>query len=197
MHKIIFATRNKNKVKEINSINSDIAFISLDDVNITDDIPETGTTFEENAHQKADFVFARTNTSVLAEDSGLVVPSLHGDPGINSARYAGPERDDKKNIQKLLVELSNSEKRAAYFITVICFIDNAGNVHYFMGTCHGSIQHELTGDGGFGYDPVFIPNGMTKSFAECTTEEKNAVSHRKKAFAKFQLYLAQHGDAIE
>lgn len=195
MHEIIFATRNKNKVKEINDINSTISFISLDDVGISEDIPETGDTFEENAHQKAAYVFDRIKKPVLAEDSGLVVPSLHGEPGVLSARYAGDDKDDAKNIEKLLSKLTDSAERAAYFNTTICYIDAEGNAHYFTGRCHGHIGLAPAGTNGFGYDPIFIPNGLDKTFAECPIVEKNKISHRKRAFVQFQAFIADQYNA--
>lgn len=186
---IVFATGNQHKVREVNRINEGINFISLTDVGIDTDLPETGDTFEANAEEKARYVFDRESIAVIAEDSGLVVPALGGEPGVYSARYAGTGKDHEANIRKLLRRLAESENRLAYFQATICYIDPNGTAHFFTGKCHGRIHTEKRGNGGFGYDPVFIPNGYDESFGELDPSIKDEVSHRKKAFTKFFNYM--------
>ena len=187
---ICFASHNANKVKEMNEIMPQgISIVGLKDLGITEDIKETGDTLEENSTIKASYVFERHNMPVFADDSGLLVSALGGAPGVFSARYAGPERDDDKNMDLLLLNLENLSNRSAFFKTVITFIDENGSVSQFDWVVEGEIIHEKKGTNGFGYDPIFKPNGYTQTFAELSTEIKNRISHRAKAVQKLLEYL--------
>ena len=189
MSQIIFATANQHKVDEINRINNSDTFISLTDAGITEEIPETGQTFHENAFQKANYVFKRKSQPVFAEDSGLVVDALNGAPGVYSARFAGDAKDHDKNIDKVLELLKDVTDRRAHFASVICFISKAGDPLYFDGRCAGSIHIQRAGHGGFGYDPIFIPSGYSKTFGQLDDAIKDQISHRKKSFFSFMEYL--------
>lgn len=193
--KICFASHNENKVKEMNDIMpKGISIIGLKDLGVTEEIPETGKTLEENSKIKASYVFEHYKIPVFADDSGLVVNSLDGEPGVYSARYAGSERDDDKNMNLLLDKLSSFEDRSASFQTVITYIDNKGRMNQFNGAIDGSITLQKKGTNGFGYDPIFQPNGYAKTFAELPNEEKNQISHRARAVQKLLEYLHQHND---
>jgi XTP/dITP diphosphohydrolase len=160
----------------------------LKEAGIEIDIPEPYNSLEENACEKARVIHQLTDKNCFAEDTGLEVEVLNGEPGVKSARYAGEERSFEKNIDKLLGKLKNKENRKAQFRTVVCLIEN-GKQKVFEGICKGTIIANRRGDSGFGYDPVFIPNGSTKTFAEMAMEEKNRFSHRKKAIEKLTSYL--------
>ena len=189
MTNLIFATNNQNKVVEVKSILKDQFEIqSLVEAGIDIDIPEPFNTLEENAIEKARVIYGITNENCFAEDTGLEVESLDGEPGVKSARYAGEERSFEKNISKLLENLKEKENRSAQFRTIICLLFN-GRQHIFEGICKGIIIASAKGNSGFGYDPVFIPEGAEKTFAEMTLEEKNIFSHRKKAIHKLTQYL--------
>lgn len=188
--KICFASNNIKKWQEIKdklSIDG-IEVITLEMAGITEDIPETGTTFHANALQKAQYVFDKTGLYCFADDSGLEVNVLNGAPGVYSARYAGEQRSTEDNMNKLLSELEGKEDRSASFITVIALIDEEG-IHYFEGEIKGHIIGEKRGGSGFGYDPVFIPEGYTQTFAEMDSSEKNKISHRALAVADLINYL--------
>lgn len=187
--KWVFASKNERKVSEIRAMLPDrIILQSLNDIGWDADIEETGATLEANALIKAKAVFEATGMPCFADDSGLEVVALNGHPGVHSARYAGPEKSDFNNCEKLLSELKGVENRNAKFKTVIAYVDDQGS-HLFTGEVHGSILHEFRGNLGFGYDPLFVPNGWTKTFAEVTKEEKNSISHRAIAFQKFMDFL--------
>lgn len=187
--KLVFATHNKNKLKEVNSLMPGaIQLLSLDDISVNDDIPETASTLEGNAMLKAQYVFDRFGLSCFADDSGLEVVALNNEPGVYSARYAGDQKNDKDNIHKLLNNMQGVENRAARFRTVIALIMN-GEKHLFSGEIPGTIAHGKQGENGFGYDPVFIPDGYDKSFAQMTAAEKNAISHRAIATQKLIAFL--------
>jgi len=189
MHSIIFATNNKNKVEEIRSVLKDsFQIISLKEAGIDIDIPEPYDTLEENAREKSGTIHALTGKDCFSEDTGLEVTALNNEPGVRSARYAGDENDFKKNIEKLLLNLNGIENRNARFRTVISLMLH-GIEYQFEGICEGNITKEESGNNGFGYDAVFIPDGSTKTFAEMSMEEKNKFSHRKKATAKFVAFL--------
>jgi len=190
--KVIFATGNHHKVNEVSRICPSVTFLSLKDVGIEEEIPETGSTFRANAQQKAQYVFDRTNTPALAEDSGLVVEALNGAPGVFSARYAGDEKNHQKNMMKLLSELSTHTNRRAYFISTFCFYENADKIYFFEGKCHGTIAKEMSGSGGFGYDPIFIPDGHKHTFGQLSDVTKDAMSHRKKSLVKLLPFLEKH-----
>jgi XTP/dITP diphosphohydrolase len=193
---LVFASANKNKIREIRQIlPPHYTLLGLEDIGITEEIPEPGKTIKENSFLKADYVVRKLkqqgrNIPVFADDSGLEVTALNGEPGVNSAYYAGLPRNDEANNQKLLKELSDKTDRNARFVTVITLIMNE-EVHSFEGEVKGSIAHELSGKSGFGYDPLFIPEGAQKTFAEFTAEEKNAISHRGRAVRKLMEFLSQ------
>lgn len=195
--KIVFATNNKNKLSELRSILGDkVEILSLADIDCHTDIPETGTTLEQNALQKAQYIYDHYGLSVFADDTGLEVEALGGAPGVYSARYAGGEgHDSEANMAKLLSELADKDNRKARFRTVIALIEIKGDgqqplVHEFEGVCPGSITREKRGGAGFGYDPVFMPDGYTATFAELGMDVKNHISHRAKAVAKLVNYLS-------
>lgn len=182
MKEIIFATGNAHKIEEVNKIISKASFMikGLKDIGVTEDIPETGTTMKENAKIKADYVYDRYGVDVFSEDSGLEVMALDMEPGIYSARYAGPDKDSTDNISLLLERMKDKEDRRARFRAVICYIRD-GNHYYTEGIVNGKIAHEIGGEGGFGYDPIFIPDGYEQTFAELSGEIKNSISHRTQA----------------
>lgn len=186
--KIIFATHNPNKKKEIDQLFEHIDIIGLSDLNFNEEIPETGETLEENAAIKAHTIFQKFNTNCFADDTGLEVNALNGAPGVYSARYAGLPSNAQKNINKLLEALKNKKDRSAQFRTVIHLILNE-KTHVFEGVCKGRIATNLCGSDGFGYDPVFIPDGYNITFAEMTLEEKNKISHRGLAIQKLITFL--------
>lgn len=189
MNTLIFATNNENKVIEVKAIlNEKYRVISLKDAGIDIDIPEPFDTLEENAGEKARVINQITHQDCFAEDTGLEVESLRGEPGVKSARYAGEEKNFDKNIDKLLTNLKNKENRKAQFRTVVCLLEN-GIEKSFEGICKGIIIAGRRGNFGFGYDPIFIPDGSSKTFAEMSMEEKNTFSHRKKAIEKLTDYL--------
>lgn len=189
MKTLIFATNNNNKVIEVRSIlKNEFKILSLAEAGIDIDIPEPYDTLEENAYEKARVINNITKENCFAEDTGLEVDALNGDPGVKSARYAGEGRNFENNIDKLLSNLKNTDNRKAQFKTVICIILD-GKRHIFDGICKGTIIAERKGQSGFGYDPVFIPEGADKTFAEMTLEEKNNFSHRKKAIKKLTNFL--------
>src|SRR5690242_19812803 len=189
MNTIIFATNNDNKVSEVRSIlDGKFRIFSLKEAGIDIDIPEPYETLEENAREKAIVIHRLTNENCFAEDTGLEVDSLNGEPGVKSARYAGEGRSFEKNIDKLLDKLAGSKNRDAQFRTIICLICK-GKEKIFEGICKGTIIAERRGNSGFGYDPVFVPDGSSKTFAEMTMAEKNAFSHRNKAVEKLTNYL--------
>ena len=190
--KIIFATGNKGKLREAAEVlGPDYEIVSPASLGITEEIPETGSTLQENSLQKAQYLFERTGLPVFADDTGLEVDALGGAPGIYSARYAGPGHDHQANMDKLLAELEKIRRsesandgvsRRARFRTVVTLILADGTPHFFEGTCEGRIATEKRGTGGFGYDPVFLPDAYPgRTLAEVSEEEKNAVSHRGRA----------------
>lgn len=186
---IILASNNQHKIKEINDmLDGRLRVISLQEAGITEEIPEPYDTFEENAYAKARYAFERTGITTFAEDSGLVVPALGGAPGVHSARYAGEPRSDERNTALLLENMKDMDDRKAYYKTLIAFVDKEG-VSYFEGRCDGRINTEKQGDGGFGYDPVFIPEGYEQTFGALPPGVKNEISHRAKAMALFIAYL--------
>lgn len=185
---ILVATHNQHKKEEIQQIlGEEFRVTSLTDYDLHEEIVEDGTTFHENALIKAKYCFQKTGKPSLGDDSGLVIASLDGRPGIYSARYAG-DHDFSKNIAKVLEELNESENRKAYFVTVMCLVDASGE-NYFEGRVYGNLTHESRGEKGFGYDPIFVPDNHEITFAEMTAEEKNKISHRKKAIEKFLAFI--------
>lgn len=198
---IVFATNNQHKLQEIRDIlGSDFEVVSLKEIGCDVDIPETGNTLEENALQKAQYVYDHYHISCFADDTGLEVEALDGAPGVHSARYAeGTDHDSEANMAKLLRELDGKENRQARFRTVICYIEKKDvcpcsctsikKVHQFEGIVKGRIATKKHGTEGFGYDPIFVPEGYDKSFAELGEEVKNGISHRARAVAKLVEYL--------
>ena len=189
--KIVFATNNKHKLEEIKDIlGKDFEIVSLAEIGCHEDIPETGLTLEENARQKATYIVEHYNHDCFADDTGLEVDALNGEPGVHSARYAeGTDHDSEANMRKLLSKMSNIKDRTARFRTVISLIIN-GVEHQFEGRVEGRIATEKHGKEGFGYDPIFIPEGYDKSFAELGEEVKNQISHRARAVKKLAEYLS-------
>ncbi|HEU4552561.1 MAG TPA: RdgB/HAM1 family non-canonical purine NTP pyrophosphatase [Chitinophaga sp.] len=187
--KLVFATNNNNKVKEIRSLLGDVfEIITLHEAGIDIDIPEPHDTLEENAREKSETIYKMTGQHCFSEDTGLEVFALNGAPGVISARYAGEQKSADDNITRLLQELQGKTNRSAQFRTVISLIID-GKEQQFEGICPGHILTERKGNGGFGYDPVFVPEGATRSFAEMNLSEKNQYSHRARAFAKLVQHL--------
>ncbi len=189
MENLIFATNNQNKVNEVRAVlGQKFNILPLKEAGIDIDIPEPHDTLEENASEKSETIFRLTGKDCFSEDTGLEVEALNGEPGVKSARYAGESRSFDANIDKLLKNLSEVGNKAARFRTVISLILD-GKEYYFEGVCNGRIIPEKKGDNGFGYDPVFIPDGSELTFAEMDMKEKNKYSHRKKAMEKLISFL--------
>jgi XTP/dITP diphosphohydrolase len=187
--KIVFATNNPNKIKEIKSLLPDtIEILSLKDIGCNEELPENCDTLEDNATQKAYYVFDNYGYNCFADDSGLEIDELDGRPGVYSARYAGPDCVADDNINKVLSELEGKENREACFRTIISLVIN-GNEVQFEGNIDGDITSEKLGVKGFGYDPIFVPNGFKQSFAQMTLEEKGEISHRSKAVKQLISFL--------
>ncbi len=190
---IIFATNNKNKVAEIKAVvPPHINIVSLQEAGINIDIPEPHDTLQANAQEKAVTIFKLTGDGCFSEDTGLEVEALNGAPGVHSARYAGEDKAFDKNIEKLLANLAGKQNRAAQFRTVICLKLADGSEHYFEGICKGTIINEQKGSEGFGYDPVFVPEGATQTFAQMSLQQKSEYSHRRKAVDSLVAFLNQH-----
>ena len=190
MKKLVFATNNAHKLEEIRAILGDkVEILSLNDINCHADIPETADTLQGNAALKAQYIYENYGLDCFADDTGLEVEALNGAPGIYSARYAGGEgHDSEANMKKLLAEMQDKDNRKARFRTVICLIEG-GEEHFFEGIVNGSIIRERKGGAGFGYDPVFMPDGYSETFAEVGNDEKNKISHRARAVQKLCEYL--------
>jgi XTP/dITP diphosphohydrolase len=186
---LIFATQNQNKLLEIKSmLPNNLQIKSLQDLNYHEELTETHETLHENALEKANFVAQLFNTNCFAEDTGLEVEALNNAPGVFSARYAGEHKNHTDNINLLLKNLAGESNRAARFRTVIALILN-GKEYIFEGTVEGYIIEDPKGNKGFGYDPVFVANGFTETFAQISIEDKNNISHRAKAFNKLKTFL--------
>ena len=192
--KIVFATANAGKLREAAEVlGPGFEIVPPTSLGITEDIPETGSTLQENSLQKAQYLFERTGLPSFADDTGLEVDALGGAPGIYSARYAGPGHDNQANMAKLLAVLGRLEDRTARFHTVVTLILADGQPRFFEGVCKGSIGREKRGSGGFGYDPVFLPDVYPgRTLAEVSEEEKNAVSHRGQALRAMAEWLKTH-----
>lgn len=192
--KLLVATHNEHKLHEIKYIldreGIKVELVSLFDLRDFEDIPEEGDTLEANALQKARTVYQRHKMNCFADDTGLEVSALDGAPGVYSARYAGPECDSEQNIEKLLGQLANHSERSAKFRTVVALIIE-GKEYLFDGSVEGEILQEKRGSNGFGYDPIFLPNGYDKSFAEMSDAEKNTISHRGRAIEALANYLKE------
>jgi XTP/dITP diphosphohydrolase len=186
---LVFASNNEHKITEIKSLlGNNIRLLSLRDVNILEDIPEPEPTIEGNALAKARFAHKVSGMNVFADDTGLEIAALGGIPGVHSARFAGENKDSSANIVKVLGMLRNNENRDARFRTVIALILE-GREYLFEGIVDGTIIHETKGSGGFGYDPIFMPEGKSLTFGEMDLQEKNTVSHRARAFDKLKEFL--------
>jgi XTP/dITP diphosphohydrolase len=182
--KLVFASNNQNKIKEIQLlVPNSIEIVSLAAIGCTEDIPETANTIKGNAILKANYVTEKYGFNCFADDSGLEIDALNGEPGVYSARYAGEPKDDSKNIDKVLKNLKDKTNKNANFKTVICLNIN-GKQHLFTGIVNGKIIENRVGDNGFGYDPIFVADGYSKTFAELSMEEKSTISHRGKAVKK-------------
>ncbi|HJT73026.1 MAG TPA: RdgB/HAM1 family non-canonical purine NTP pyrophosphatase [Chitinophaga sp.] len=189
--KLVFATNNENKIREIRSVlGNSFSIETLQEAGIDIDIPEPHNTLEANATEKSDTIYTITGKDCFSEDTGLEIPALNGAPGVLSARYAGEQKSADDNIAKVLKEMEGKEDRRANFRTVISLImDN--EEFLFEGICPGTILHERRGSKGFGYDPIFVPDGATQTFAEMELETKNQYSHRAKAFHKLVAFLKE------
>ncbi len=194
--KIVFATNNKHKLDEVRKILGEgFEVVSLADIGCTEDIPETGSTLKENAQQKAEYIYTKYGIPCFADDTGLEVEALGGEPGIYSARYAainnaGEGHDSEANMAVLLQKLEGKQNRNAHFKTVICLISGKPETpRFFEGIVEGKITTERSGAEGFGYDPIFQPEGYDKTFAELGNDVKNGISHRARAVAKLAEYL--------
>jgi XTP/dITP diphosphohydrolase len=192
LHNIIFATNNQNKVEEVRAVLGKLFnIITLKEAGIDIDIPEPHDTLEANATEKSKTIFEITKQNCFSEDTGLEVEALNGEPGVKSARYAGEDRSFDDNIEKLLNKLQSEENKTARFRTVISLLLD-GKEYFFEGICNGKIISERKGNNGFGYDPVFIPDGADKTFAEMDMDGKNKFSHRKKAMEKLINFLSKN-----
>ena len=189
--KLVFATNNKHKLQEVRDIiGSGVEILSLSDINCNDDIPETADTLDGNALIKARYIYEKYNVNCFADDTGLEVDALDGAPGVYSARYAGDGHDSEANMKKLLENLTGKNNRNAQFRTVIALIID-GEEKLFNGIVKGTITEEKMGDSGFGYDPIFIPEGFSESFAQMSSEQKNSISHRYRATKQLSDYLKE------
>lgn len=192
--KLVFATNNRHKLQEVKAIVGDrVEILSLSDIGCNDDIPETADTLQGNALIKARYISEKYGVNCFADDTGLEVDALDGAPGVYSARYAGEECNSEANMQKLLQNLTGKSERSAQFRTVIALIIN-GDEKLFNGVVKGRISTEKLGDSGFGYDPIFIPEGFSESFAQMSAEQKNSISHRFRATEKLSNYLKERDE---
>ena len=192
--KLVFATNNKHKLEEVKAIlGNRIEVLSLNDINCHDDIPETADTLEGNALIKARYIYDKFGVDCFADDTGLEVEALGGEPGVYSARYAGEDCNPEANMYKLLQNLTGKNNRNAQFRTVIALIIQ-GEEKLFNGIVKGTISNEKMGNAGFGYDPIFIPEGFSESFAQMTSDMKNSISHRYRATEELSKYLKQQYD---
>ncbi len=189
--KLVFATNNQNKLKEVQAMLTNFELVSLANINCFDDIPETADNLVGNAILKANYVTEKYGLDCFADDTGLEVNALNNEPGVYSARYAGDENNAEANIKKLLRNLENNPNRKAQFKTAIA-LNIQGKQFIFEGVCKGTILIKKRGDSGFGYDPIFMPDGFETSFAEMTMNEKGNISHRGKAIEKLVTFLKEY-----
>ena len=189
--KLVFATNNKHKLEEVQAMLTNFELVSLAEINCFDDIPETADTLEGNAILKVNFITEKYGLDCFADDTGLEVEALNNEPGVYSARYAGEDNNAEANMNKLLNNLKNNPNRRAQFKTAIA-LNIQGKQFIFEGVCKGTILTEKRGESGFGYDPIFMPNGFSRSFAEMNLAEKGNISHRGKAVEKLVTYLNEH-----
>lgn len=190
MKNLVFATGNSHKLQEVQDLFKEgFALSCLKDVNITEEIPETADNLVDNALQKAWYVYNKCGIPCFADDTGLEVEALGGAPGVYSARYAGEQKDSKLNMLLLLKNMNGKVNRNARFRTIIAYIDENAQQHIFEGEIRGTIIENMAGTNGFGYDPIFVPEGYDKTFAELSSEIKNTISHRARAMEKFLSYI--------
>ena len=191
---ICFATNNPHKVQEVSRLLDDrFRILSLADIGCTEELPENQDTLVGNSEEKATYVYQRYRVNCFADDTGLEVDALAGEPGVYSAHYAGPQRSSEDNMQRLLDKLADRADRSAQFRTVVTLWLN-DQMHQFEGTVRGTIVRERSGSQGFGYDPIFVPEGHYRSFAEMEADEKNEISHRGRAIRKLVQFLTNHSD---
>ncbi len=192
--KLCMATNNAHKIEEIESLVPDtVGLVSLAEVGCREELPETGDTLEANSRQKAQYVWDHYGVNCFADDTGLEVEALRGEPGVYSARYAGPQRDARANIELLLRKLEGEENRRAQFRTTITLILD-GEIYQFEGVVRGAILGAARGTGGFGYDPLFVPDGYAQTFAEMDLAEKNRISHRARAVERLIRFLRERAE---
>lgn len=190
MKNLVFATGNSHKLQEVQGLFKEgFALSCLKDVNITEEIPETADNLVDNALQKAWYVYNKCGIPCFADDTGLEVEALNGAPGVYSARYAGEQKDSKLNMLLLLENMNGKTNRNARFRTIIAYIDENAQEHIFEGEIRGTIIENMAGENGFGYDPIFVPEGYNQTFAELSSEIKNTISHRARAMEKFLSYI--------
>ena len=190
MRNLVFATGNSHKLQEVQGLFKEgFALSCLKDVNITEEIPETADNLVDNALQKAWYVYNKCGIPCFADDTGLEVDALGGAPGVYSARYAGEQKDSKLNMLLLLKNMNGKANRNARFRTIIAYIDENAQEHIFEGEIRGKIIENMVGENGFGYDPIFVPEGYEQTFAELSSEIKNTISHRARAMEKFLSYI--------
>ncbi|MBP6091869.1 MAG: RdgB/HAM1 family non-canonical purine NTP pyrophosphatase [Crocinitomicaceae bacterium] len=191
MKKLVFASANKNKIKEIKALlPAHFELITLEEIGFHEEIPETADTISGNAIQKTTFLKDKLALDCFSDDTGLIIPALNGEPGVYSARYAGPQRNADDNMNLVLEKLANQSDRSAFFMTTIAlWYEN--ELHLFEGKVTGEIINEKRGDEGFGYDPIFIPENQGKTFAEMSMDEKSKFSHRARAFEKMMAFLSE------
>ena len=190
MRNLVFATGNSHKLQEVQGLFKEgFALSCLKDVNITEEIPETADNLVDNALQKAWYVYKKCGIPCFADDTGLEVEALNGAPGVYSARYAGEQKDSRLNMLLLLKNMTGKENRNARFRTIIAYIDENAQEHIFEGEIRGKIIENMAGENGFGYDPIFVPEGYDKTFAQLSSEIKNTISHRARAMEKFLSYI--------
>lgn len=190
MKNLVFATGNSHKLQEVQGLFKEgFALSCLKDVNITEEIPETADNLVDNALQKAWYVYNKCGIPCFADDTGLEVEALGGAPGVYSARYAGEQKDSKLNMLLLLENMNGKTNRNARFRTIIAYIDENAQEHIFEGEIRGTIIENMAGENGFGYDPIFVPEGYNQTFAELSSEIKNTISHRARAMEKFLSYI--------
>ena len=191
MRQLVFATNNRHKLEEVaEKIGDRLKLLNLDDIGCRDDVPETGHSLRENAYLKSHYIYQKYQLDCFGDDSGLEIDALNGEPGVYSARYAGAHGDHEANMDKVLAKLAGETNRKARFRTVISLIWN-GKEHFFEGTVEGSIRHQRSGAKGFGYDPIFQPDGYDITFAEMSMEEKNQISHRGRAVEQLIEFLGR------
>ena len=191
MKELVFVTNNAHKVEEVaHAVGNRFKILSLKDLNFEDEIEETGTTFKENASIKTQRIYQQYQLDCFADDSGLEIEALNGEPGVFSARYAGEHGNHQANIERVLEQLEDEKSRKAQFKTVVSLIWK-GQEHWFEGVVTGTIRTAISGNGGFGYDPIFQPDGYPITFAEMPLEEKNKISHRGKAMVQLIAFLQQ------